>query len=84
MSTDAYVQVRDVFAMVNVPKLLARDREQGLLLLEDLGRVTYLAALEHDGREQVRRHLLLEALDTLVEIQSASQPECCRNTTQRC
>ncbi|NHR05920.1 phosphotransferase [Chromobacterium haemolyticum] len=74
MSTDAYVQVRDVFAMVNVPKLLARDREQGLLLLEDLGRVTYLAALEHDGREQVRRHLLLEALDTLVEIQSASQP----------
>ncbi|OQS41989.1 N-acetylmuramate/N-acetylglucosamine kinase AmgK [Chromobacterium haemolyticum] len=74
MSTDAYVQVRDVFAMVNVPKLLARDREQGLLLLEDLGRVTYLAALEHDGREQVQRHLLLEALDTLVEIQSASQP----------
>ncbi|MDH0342648.1 N-acetylmuramate/N-acetylglucosamine kinase AmgK [Chromobacterium haemolyticum] len=74
MSTDAYVQVRDVFAMANVPKLLARDREQGLLLLEDLGRVTYLAALEHDGREQVRRHLLLEALDTLVEIQSASQP----------
>ncbi|UJB32400.1 N-acetylmuramate/N-acetylglucosamine kinase AmgK [Chromobacterium sp. Beijing] len=74
MSTDAYVQVRDVFAMVNVPKLLARDRGQGLLLLEDLGRVTYLAALEHDGREQVRRHLLLEALDTLVEIQSASQP----------
>ncbi|KMN82345.1 aminoglycoside phosphotransferase [Chromobacterium sp. LK11] len=74
MSTDAYVQVRDVFAMVNVPKLLARDREQGLLLLEDLGRVTYLAALEHDAREPVQRHLLLEALDTLVEIQSASRP----------
>ncbi|MCS3805392.1 aminoglycoside/choline kinase family phosphotransferase [Chromobacterium alkanivorans] len=74
MSTDAYVQVRDVFAMVNVPKLLARDREQGLLLLEDLGRVTYLAALEHDAREPVQRHLLQEALDTLVEIQSASRP----------
>ena len=75
MSTDAYVQVRDIFAMVNVPKLLARDREQGLLLLEDLGRVTYLAALQHDGRELVQRQLLLEALDTLVEIQVASQPE---------
>lgn len=74
MSTDAYVQVRDIFAMVNVPKLLARDREQGLLLLEDLGRVTYLAALQHDGRELVQRQLLLEALDTLVEIQAASQP----------
>ncbi|OHX13644.1 aminoglycoside phosphotransferase [Chromobacterium sphagni] len=74
MNTDAYVKVRDVFAMVRVPQILLRDREQGFMLLEDLGKITYLAALQHDERPQVHQHLLLEALDTLVEIQRGSQP----------
>ncbi|MDF0605794.1 phosphotransferase [Neisseriaceae bacterium TC5R-5] len=74
ISTDAYVKVREIFAMVRVPKLLARDPEQGFLLLEDLGKVTYLAALQHDAREVVHRQLLLEALDSLIQLQQASQP----------
>ncbi|UTH75453.1 N-acetylmuramate/N-acetylglucosamine kinase AmgK [Chromobacterium sp. IIBBL 290-4] len=74
MNTDNYVKVRDVFGLVNVPQILLRDREQGFMLLEDLGKITYLAALQHDEREQVHRHLLLEALDTLIEIQKTSQP----------
>ncbi|OWY40793.1 aminoglycoside phosphotransferase [Xenophilus sp. AP218F] len=74
MNTDAYVHVREVFAMAGVPAILGRDREQGFMLLEDLGKITYLAALEHDGRPEVHRHLLLEALDSLIEIQKASQP----------
>ncbi|WP_159879972.1 MULTISPECIES: N-acetylmuramate/N-acetylglucosamine kinase AmgK [Aquitalea] len=74
MNTDAYVKVCEVFAMVNVPEIIARDRDQGFILLEDLGKVTLLAALEHDARPLVHRHLLLEAVDTLVQLQQASQP----------
>jgi len=74
MNTDPYVQVREVFAMVNVPQIIARDREQGFMLLEDLGKITLLAALQHDERPLVQRHLLLEAVDTLITLQQASQP----------
>lgn len=74
MDTDPYVKVRAVFAMVNVPQIIARDRDQGFMLLEDLGKVTLLAALQHDARPLVQRHLLLEAVDTLVTLQQASQP----------
>ncbi|ATP30407.1 N-acetylmuramate/N-acetylglucosamine kinase AmgK [Chromobacterium violaceum] len=75
IGTDAYVKVRDIFSMVKVPEIYLRDRDQGFIVMEDLGKVTYLAALQHDERPFVHRHLLLEALDTLVDIQKASQPE---------
>jgi aminoglycoside/choline kinase family phosphotransferase len=75
IGTDAYVQVRDIFSMVKVPRIELRDREQGFIVMEDLGKVTYLAALQHDERPLVHRHLLEEALDTLVEIQKASRPD---------
>lgn len=74
MNTDPYVKVREIFSVVNVPQIIARDRDQGFMLLEDLGKVTLLAALEHDARPLVHRHLLLEAVDTLVQLQQASQP----------
>ncbi|PXX49852.1 N-acetylmuramate/N-acetylglucosamine kinase AmgK [Aquitalea magnusonii] len=74
MDTDPYVKVREIFSVVNVPQIIARDREQGFMLLEDLGRITLLAALQHDQRPLVQRHLLLEAVDTLVVLQQASQP----------
>lgn len=75
MNTDAYVSVRELFApAANVPAILLRDREQGFMLLEDLGTITLLAALQHDEWEMVRKHLLLEAVDTLIEIQKISQP----------
>jgi aminoglycoside/choline kinase family phosphotransferase len=61
--------------VVNVPQIIARDREQGFMLLEDLGKITLLAALEHDTRPLVHRHLLLEAVDTLVTLQQASRPD---------
>jgi hypothetical protein len=75
MNTDPYVKVREVFSMVNVPQIIARDRELGFMLLEDLGKVTLLAALEHDARPLVHRHLLLEAVDTLITLQQASRPD---------
>ena len=75
MDTDPYVKVREIFAVVNVPQIIARDREQGFMLLEDLGKITLLAALEHDTRPLVHRHLLLEAVDTLLALQQASRPD---------
>jgi aminoglycoside/choline kinase family phosphotransferase len=64
--------------VVNVPQIIARDREQGFMLLEDLGKITLLAALEHDARPLVHRHLLLEAVDTLVPCSRPAVPMCCQ------
>jgi aminoglycoside/choline kinase family phosphotransferase len=38
MDTDPYVKVREIFSVVNVPQIIARDREQGFMLLEDWAR----------------------------------------------
>ncbi|MCW3481756.1 phosphotransferase [Neisseriaceae bacterium JH1-16] len=74
MDTRPYAQVRELFAMLNVPKIVAHDAEQGFMLLEDLGNTTYLAALQHDTRPEVAKLLLLEAIDELVTLQRASRP----------
>lgn len=74
MSIAPYIKVQAIFQMVNVPTILAHDERLGFMALQDLGQITYLAALEHDGREEVHKTLLLEAIDTLVTLQKNSQP----------
>ena len=55
-------------AGLNVPRILARDLEQGFLLLPDLGSQTYLAALQAEpGRADA---LYADAIGALVEMQS--------------
>jgi hypothetical protein len=76
MDTRPYVHAREVLSMLNVPQIHAHDAEQGFMELEDLGRVTYMAALQQDGSETAARALLLEAVDSLVEMQKGSQPGC--------
>ena len=69
-NTDSFVNVRELLAPVaNVPAIYARDVAQGFILLQDMGKVSYLAALLHDEREMVHQHLLMEAVDTLINIQ---------------
>ncbi|GGY10025.1 N-acetylmuramate/N-acetylglucosamine kinase AmgK [Paludibacterium paludis] len=75
MDTRPYALARDVFSMVNVPAIHAHDPQAGFMELEDLGRVTYLDALSHDDSPATRRVLLLEAIDTLVELQKGSRPD---------
>ncbi len=58
-------------AGAHVPEVLAQDTERGLLLLEDLGSTTYLAALEAGDDADV---LYRAALETLIDIQRASRP----------
>ncbi|MBP6115793.1 MAG: phosphotransferase [Neisseriaceae bacterium] len=74
MSIAPYVKVQAIFQMVNVPTILAHDEHLGFMALQDLGQITYLAALEHDTREEVHKTLLLEAIDTLIALQKESQP----------
>jgi aminoglycoside/choline kinase family phosphotransferase len=57
-------------AGVHVPEILARDLEQGFVLLEDLGEQAYLDVL----RQQSANALYADALDTLVTMQSRVPP----------
>jgi N-acetylmuramate 1-kinase len=56
---------------VNVPRMFASDVARGFLLLSDLGRTTYLSALERlDDSDTASRNLLFHAaIDTLVRLQ---------------
>ena len=74
MSVAPYLKVQKLFDMVNVPQVLAVDESQGFMALSDLGNTTFLAAMQFDGREEVHKALLLEAIDELVVLQKASQP----------
>jgi N-acetylmuramate 1-kinase len=57
---------------INVPTLYASDLANGFLLLGDLGNTTYLSALNAlgDGSGTVRDALFIDAIDTLVRLQT--------------
>ncbi len=74
MSIEPYISVHGIFQAVKVPQIYAYDVENGFMALEDLGQIPFLAALEHDKREEVHQMLLLEAIDTLIELQKSSVP----------
>ena len=58
---------RLVKASVNAPSIYQSDLEQGFLLMDDLGNVPYLTELNIETADS----LYLDALNTLVKIQSA-------------
>ncbi|MFJ3261300.1 aminoglycoside phosphotransferase family protein [Pseudomonas sp. NPDC086581] len=58
-------------AGVHVPKILAEEVEQGFLLLDDLGRQTYLDVLTAQNAEE----LFEDALDALVAFQQVNVAE---------
>ncbi|MEQ1666893.1 MAG: phosphotransferase [Sulfuriferula sp.] len=66
-----FIQVATLFANagVNVPRVLQQDLAQGFLLLTDLGDTTYLSTLNLDNAHA----LYMDAVDTLIQIQLASQ-----------
>lgn len=76
MDTRPYVHAREVLSMLHVPQIHAHDADQGFMELEDLGRVTYMAALQQNPDESAARALLLEAVDTLIDMQAGSRPGC--------
>jgi aminoglycoside/choline kinase family phosphotransferase len=71
----AFIQVAALLraAGLNAPEVLAQDLEQGFLLLTDLGRTTYLAALQEDDSRADA--LFRDAIDALLTWQLASRPQ---------
>lgn len=68
-----FIQIAQLFnqAGVTVPQIVASHVEQGLLLLSDLGTVMYSHLLERNSAPQ----LYGDAIDSLIKIQSHSQPK---------
>ena len=69
-----FIHVAELFAAtgVNVTRVLARDLDQGFLLLTDLGETTYLAAMQQDlSRADA---LYRDAVGALVRIQAGTRP----------
>ena len=67
-----FIHVAKLFAQagVNVPEIIAQDLNQGFLLLSDLGKITYLEALNTDSN----RLLYQDACNALIRIQLTSKP----------
>ncbi len=75
MDTAPYVRVQQLFSMLNVPQILAYDAAQGFMVLNDLGDVQYLKAMQLENTPEAHKALLLEAIDELVVLQRASRPD---------
>lgn len=69
MDTEPYVRVQQLFSMLNVPQILARDADQGFMVLNDLGDTQYLKAMQLENSPEAHKALLLEAIDELIVLQ---------------
>ncbi len=69
----AFIHVQGLLleAGVTVPAIVARDVDQGFLLLSDLGSTTYLQRLTIDNAP----FMYSDAVDALIAFQLASQPD---------
>ena len=72
-----FIHVAELFAQINltVPKVLAQDVDQGLLLLTDWGTQMYFDALKDAEANDATHALYMDAIDSLVQMQSHSQAE---------
>ncbi len=72
-----FIQIAELFAQINltVPKVLAQDSQQGLLLLTDLGTQMYFDELKDSEANDTTHKLYMDAIDSLVLMQSHSQAE---------
>ena len=66
-----FIKVAQMFldAGLNVPKIIAKDLEEGFLLLSDLGNDTYLQHLNNESAQM----LYLDATNALIKMQLASK-----------
>ena len=70
-----YLKVRDLFSSLNVPTVLAKNLELGFIVLNDLGDVQYLKAMQQENTPEAHKALLLEAIDELIVLQQSSRPD---------
>jgi N-acetylmuramate 1-kinase len=72
-----FIQVAGLLleAGLHAPQVLAEDRARGFLLLTDLGRRTYLHAIDEAGTDSPAAEALMrDAIDALIRWQQASRP----------
>ena len=71
-NSEPFVRIAKLFAAAgaHVPRIIAQDLSQGLLLLSDLGQQTYLHVLNETNADELFR----PAIDELIKIQLASKP----------
>jgi N-acetylmuramate 1-kinase len=72
-----FIQVAGLLheAGLHAPQVLAEDRARGFLLLTDLGRRTYLHAIDQAGSDAPAAEALMhDAIDALIRWQQASRP----------
>ena len=69
-----YLKVCALFSSLNVPTVLAKNLELGFIVLNDLGDVQYLKAMQQENTPAAHKALLLEAIDELIILQKSSQP----------
>lgn len=68
-----YIKIGKYMSNVcSIPKIIAQDLEQGLILLQDFGDKTYLAALQKYSQDQIN-HLYQDAMHTLCKIQTITE-----------
>ncbi len=75
-TTEAFIRIAGLFkkAGLHVPDIFRQNPEQGFLLLEDLGSVSYLDSLQTDNADD----LYAAAMDSLFNLQSRTTVENCR------
>ncbi|TDU31399.1 hypothetical protein DFR24_0767 [Panacagrimonas perspica] len=70
---EPFIRIAELFADagLHVPRILHRDLERGFLLLDDLGRKTFLHVIDADNADA----LFEDAIAALVQLQKASKPD---------
>lgn len=74
--SEPFVRIAGLLAEagVRVPKIYAKDLEQGFLLLEDMGPRTYLEQIQAGVSSEKLDQMFAEAIDSLVCWQQSSRP----------
>ena len=69
---EPFIRIAELFALagLHVPRILNRDLDRGFLLLDDLGRQTYLHAIDEHNADA----LFEDAIAALLQLQLASRP----------
>ncbi|WP_394779192.1 aminoglycoside phosphotransferase family protein [Undibacterium sp.] len=72
-SVQRFANIAGIFGKIglSVPQVLAADNEAGFLLVTDLGTITYFHVLNNDSAHK----LYMDAIDSLILLQTQSQPD---------
>ncbi|MBD3667242.1 MAG: phosphotransferase [Kangiella sp.] len=74
-NSEQFIKVANLLKVVNAPKVLAYDLNQGFMLLSDLGDQLYLPLLKNPESPASADQLYRLAIDSLIKMQSIEQAD---------